>query len=673
VPGTRLGDFELIERIGGGGMGEVFLARQLSLGRRVALKVPRPQLAEDENFRHRFLREARNAARLSNPYIVQVYSVGEESGTLYLGMEYVAGETLRQRLARGRLSLEELVRIGVELCEALGTAHAFEDPDTGARGIIHRDVKPENIFLEERTGRAKLGDFGLSRAAGDVSLTSRALGTPAYASPEQCLGGQVDHRSDIYSLGLVLYEALTGRSLSAPPTPEAVPLPYAIKQHAAPEPPPAPHELDPAVPPELSAAVMRAFAHRPEDRFQSAAELAAALQATVVSAPTQVDTPSLPAAYTPDIEATQHIAAPKRRRVSVGLVVALCLLIPVLLFVGVLGLLAGIGCMKGFLEGATREMLASHLGNEGPQWEPGLTPEDMFWGGNDEAYPDQFVVNPVDLAEMVWVPGGTFEMGSGPQELDRLWKEGGWDDAWRTRAAHESPAHEVTLEGFWIYRHEVTNAQYASFLDATTNVARETTDFAEQHEHHPRVSVQWTGAAGYAEWAGVRLPTEAEWEYAARGPEGRTYPWGDTWDRGNCNSAEHWAGRPLKDPESWSEWLAEMGGEKKAEGGWVVKRSVAVACLKDVGSFPDNASWCGALDLAGSVYEWCADWHDEKYYESSPSDNPRGPDEGSERVVRGGSWAAVAVNCRTGYRTAEPPNDTNLDYGFRCAVSAEAQ
>ena len=337
----RLGDFELGQKLGGGGMGDVFLARQLSLGRHVAMKVPHAQFAQDETFRRRFLREARNAARITSPYVVQVYAVGEEGGTPYLAMEYVRGETLGQRLARGRLAPHAAVQIGIQVCEALTEAHEFVDPDTGAQGIIHRDVKPENIFLEAETGRAKLGDFGLSRATGDVTVTAHKYLTPAYASPEQCFGGETDHRTDIYSLGLVLYEMLTGRCLSAPPSEDAVAIPYAVTQQATGRPPPAPHELDPSVPPALSGVVLTALAPRPADRFQSARELAEALR-TAATAPAPVAPASSPqvVAPTPGIEQTAQLPVGPRRRRSAALWA-----VPLLLFV----LAAGAGSIYALM------------------------------------------------------------------------------------------------------------------------------------------------------------------------------------------------------------------------------------------------------------------------------------------------------------------------------------
>ena len=652
--GKRLGDFELIEKIGGGGMGEVFLARQLSLGRRVALKIPRPQFAEQDDFRRRFLREARNGARLNNPHIIQVHLVGEEAGSPYLAMEHVRGETLRRRLERSKPGCEEAVRIAAEVCEALAAAHDYQDPDTGESGIIHRDIKPENIILEEATESVKLGDFGLSRAAGDATLTSQGfVGTLAYASPEQCFAGEVDHRTDLYSLGLVVYEMLTGQSLSAAPKADAVAVPYAIMQRGSGRPPRPPHELDPTVSRALGEATLKGFAHAPEDRFQSAAEFAEALWAGVTGrprsstapaaipaprgpAPLDTDTPvPLPADALLDVPPTRRVEPTRRGRSAAR------------------PRTPSTPTDTPPLPHAPVPQVVSHLGAGGPAWAPGVTPETLGWGSDDQPHPARIVINPRDDAEMLWVPPGSLPMGS----------EEGHED--------EQPVHQVALDGFWLYKHEVANGQYAAFLEATGHAPHPWWETSKQRARLPVNNVTWDDAVAYARWAGCRLPTEAQWEYAARGPEGRVFPWGDGWDRCRCNTAEYWAERDLDDRESWEAWYQQIGAEWHESGGWALSGAIVVEHLADVGSFtsPSGASWCGALDLAGNVSEWCADWFDEGYYASSALQNPLGPESGSERVTRGGCWDARPERSRSSYRSSTTPDDRGYGLGFRCVAT----
>ncbi|KGN40071.1 hypothetical protein N801_16630, partial [Knoellia aerolata DSM 18566] len=199
------GRYRVIERLADGGMATVYLALDTRLDREVALKVMRAHLAQDETFRSRFHREARSAARLSHPGIVAVYDQGEDDGHMFLAMEYVPGQTLREVLdAEGALTPRAALDIMLPVLEALAVAHRG--------GIIHRDVKPENVILRE-DGAVKVADFGLARAVTSQTVTSSSgmlLGTVAYLSPEQVERGIADARSDVYAAGLVLFEMLTG-------------------------------------------------------------------------------------------------------------------------------------------------------------------------------------------------------------------------------------------------------------------------------------------------------------------------------------------------------------------------------------------------------------------------------------------------------------------------------
>ncbi|MDQ3792425.1 MAG: protein kinase, partial [Actinomycetota bacterium] len=249
--------------LGGGGMAEVYLAHDEILARDVALKVLRGQYANDDGFVERFRREAKNAAALNHPNIVQVYDQGSTGdGTYYIAMEYVPGGTLAERIKReGPLDPREAAGIAARVAEALAVAHA--------RGIVHRDIKPQNVLLTA-SGGAKVADFGIARAASaqTVTETSLILGTASYMSPEQVRGERVGPESDLYSLGVVLYEMLTGE----PPYSADNPLATAMKHLE--EPPRHPREANPAVPESLDALTVRLLAKSPEDRYASAAELA---------------------------------------------------------------------------------------------------------------------------------------------------------------------------------------------------------------------------------------------------------------------------------------------------------------------------------------------------------------------------------------------------------------
>jgi len=239
--------------------------------------------------------------------------------------------------------------------------------------------------------------------------------------------------------------------------------------------------------------------------------------------------------------------------------------------------------------------------------------------------------------EMILIPAGEFIMGS-PEDI-------GNDD--------EHPQHKVYLDAFLIGKYEVTHRQFAEFLNAigrnddgagnmlvdmhiaAIKFKGETYEVVKGWEDCPVVGVSWYSATAYAEWEGGRLPTEAEWEKAARGEDGRKWPWGDLWEDGKCNS-----------------WESGLHGPAP------------------VGNFPMSASPYGVHDMAGNVYEWVADWYQADYYEVGPSRNPKGPDIGGFRSMRGGSWVEFAKGCRPSFRFGQPPDSADTDSGFRIARDA---
>src|SRR5829696_3249335 len=268
--------YELRTLLGSGGMADVYLAGDEVLGREVALKLLKDRYAENEDFVERFKREAKSAAALSSPYIVPIFDRGEtDDGAYYITMEYLPGGTLKERITAADALRPQAAEVALQVAKALRTAHV--------RGVVHRDIKPRNILVAD-SGHVKVADFGIARAveATTISQTGDILGSAKYMSPEQAAGEQVGPASDLYSLGVVLYEMLTGRMPFEVETPADVPI-----RHAAAL-PYRPKEVNQEVPEELDAITMRLLATNPEDRYGSADELIEELQqvrAGIPSAP----------------------------------------------------------------------------------------------------------------------------------------------------------------------------------------------------------------------------------------------------------------------------------------------------------------------------------------------------------------------------------------------------
>jgi eukaryotic-like serine/threonine-protein kinase len=266
------GRYRIVRKLGAGGMADVYLAEDQELGRRVAIKILNGRHANDQQFIERFRREAKNAAALNHPNIVSIYDRGEAEETYYIAMEYLDGRTLKELVVgHGPAPINVAIEYARQILSALRFAHRH--------GIVHRDIKPHNVLVD-RDGRVKVTDFGIARAGtSQMTETGSIVGTAQYLSPEQARGGEVDQRSDLYSLGVVLYELLTGRT----PFDGDTPVEIAMK-HLSNVPQP-PSTLRKDVPRELDMVVMRALAKEQEDRYQSADEMEADLERVLRGAP----------------------------------------------------------------------------------------------------------------------------------------------------------------------------------------------------------------------------------------------------------------------------------------------------------------------------------------------------------------------------------------------------
>jgi eukaryotic-like serine/threonine-protein kinase len=266
------GRYRIVRKLGAGGMADVYLAEDQELGRRVAIKILNGRHANDDQFIERFRREAKNAAALNHPNIVSIYDRGNAEDTYYIAMEYLDGRTLKELIVgHGQAPVRVAVEYARQILSALRFAHRH--------GIVHRDIKPHNVLVD-REGRVKVTDFGIARAGtSQMTETGSIVGTAQYLSPEQARGGEVDQRSDLYSLGVVLYELLTGKTPFEGDTPVEIAMKHLSNT------PQTPSELRPDIPPELDMVILRALAKDPDERYQSADEMEGDLDRVARGAP----------------------------------------------------------------------------------------------------------------------------------------------------------------------------------------------------------------------------------------------------------------------------------------------------------------------------------------------------------------------------------------------------
>ncbi len=563
-----LGDrYEILEEIGRGGMATVYKAIQKSLKRPVALKVVHQNLLHDTEFVARFHREAQLCASLNHPNIVTVHDEGEVSGVHFMAMEYLEGTDLHRLIrSRGRLTPEQTLQYLLPVAEALDYAHG--------KGYIHRDIKSANIFITG-SGRVVLMDFGIAHAAAGTQLTraGTVIGTPEYMSPEQAEGKKVDHRTDLYSLGVVMYECLAGRVPFKGDS--AITTIYKLL-HEQPD----LNELD-HTPNNLKTFIQKLLSKNADQRPATTTEVIAQIQ-QIKTQGHQLNPSTGNQGFTksPDPKVLYHQHIPNDRYSE-----------------------------------ASAENVSQH------DYDGTIKIPRKDTIGAEKRLP-AITIEPIGL-EMVYVEGGEFIMGCTGEQGDDCY-------------ADERPAHRVSLSGFYIGKYPVTQGQWSQVMGNNPSRFMGSTDY-------PIERISWNDAKIFLRKLNqitgkkYNLPTEAQWEYAARG--------------GQQSQNYKYSGSDNIDEVAWNN--GNSGSQPKPVG-------------------RKNPNELGIYDMCGNLLEWCEDdWH-TSYFDA--------PDNGIayvksprclSRVLRGGSWRDTARDCRVSARHDSLPGHYSSNIGFRLYLSVD--
>ena len=697
-------DFRVIRALKAGGMGAVYVVEQLSTGKQRALKVMNPELAQNATTRERFVLEARAASQIDSDHVVEVVTAGvdDETGAPYLVMELLRGEELEDAATRlGPLPVGDVAEVLAQVGHALERAHAM--------GIVHRDLKPQNIFLaasrrKDSAFTAKILDFGIAKLVADnqnQKTSTQALGSPLFMSPEQTDSkGRITPATDVWALGLITYKLLTGEDFwretqSLPALMREIvvdPIPFAsdrAREIGMVEALPVGFDAwfarcvnrDIATRFPDAGACVRAFAELVEpgapcgklainvQMAQTSPSFNAGLPASALlgsaahknplgtapnAAPMITGLPTSPAPAAAPVDAGaagmtgQSMVSTDAQRPAPAASsfpkVALIVAVPLVLGAAVGGFLVLRGAPSPDASGgsASAAPAASSAAPSASASSSAAAPAATCPAG------------------MVQIPGGPMFMGA--RDL--------------VPYADAMPPHRVQVSTFCIDRTEVTVGDYQACVDkgicerALDHVSWPDLKEAQKKKYsgfcnagkadkakHPINCVAWAMADNYCKQAGARLPTEAEWEYAARGSSQRKYPWGDDPPGAKFLNACD---------KQCAEWKRTQKDPDKT----MFDEDDGFLATAPVGSFPAGASAHGVLDLAGNVWEWTADWY-EPYSETEPNEppvDPKGPAKGEKRVLRGGDYFGVEPDwSRPSYRWKTIPDTYNHAIGFRCA------